>query len=58
MTERWLDLMVKDSAYREFIDVKPYKDGNKKMVIEGPVPMDMFLWILNQGVSVKVVSNA
>ena len=42
----WLGALMRDQAYREFIDVKKYR--GKKLVIEGPVKLDLFLWCLSK----------
>lgn len=48
MAEGWLDLMVKDEAYREFIDVKALR--GKSLELEGPVELDLVLWLLSENI--------
>jgi len=44
----WLDLIVKDEVYKENIDVDGLK--GQSLELEGPVPLDLVVWLLNQGV--------
>lgn len=48
MATGWIDLMVKEKAYREFIDVESLKD--KRLEMEGPIDLHLVLWLLSQGI--------
>jgi hypothetical protein len=52
MANDWLDLMVKDEAYREHIDVKALR--GKTIELEGPVDIDLVIWLLRNDIMPKV----
>lgn len=52
MANNWLDLMVKDAAYREHIDVKALK--GKTLDLEGPVDIDLVIWLLRNDIMPRV----
>lgn len=54
MAHNWLDLMVKDETYREHIDVKKLR--GKSIKLEGPVDLDLVLWLLKENIMPKVIA--